>query len=195
MSKNKAADTSAQDTDAQTADNTNQEAAGNASTGVRSRRAIMLKEFIPSQDFINTQVVAKGKGTKVLLGRIFGFVTGVSEKTNTLPNGEKATSIVVHGQFESESYLTGEISGASTVYFPSSFAEAIKTQFAMDENLKVVQVDTDIGVEATGKPIPYTWVVVNHIEGTDQTPLRKLRAGRPRPALAAPAPVAQIASK
>lgn len=167
-----------------------------ASTGVRARRAIMMKEFIPNADFIAKECVGKGKGTLVMLGRVFGFVTGVSEKQNTLPNGDKATSIVCNGQFETESYLTGEVSSATAVYFPSSFSEAIKAMFAVDESLKMVEVDTDIGVEATGKAIPYTWAVVNHIEGADQTPLKALKAKRGRPAtapaLAAPAAPKQL---
>lgn len=152
------------------------------SQGVRARRAIMLKEFVPSVDFINMHVVAKGKGTKVMLGRIFGFVTGVGEKINTLPNGEKSPSIVFNGQFESENYLTGEISSASSVYFPASFSEMVKTMFTVDPDIKVVNIDTDIGLEATGKTIPYTWVVVNHIEGEAMTPLKRLRGARARPA-------------
>ena len=154
-----------------------------ASTGVRARRAIMLKEFIPAPgvDWINKNVVSAGKGTKVMLGRVFGFVTGVSEKAGTLPNGEKSVSIVCNGQFETENYVYGEISSASAVYFPSSFSEQIKAMFASDPDLKVVEVDTDIGVEATGKSIPYTWVVVNHIEGEAVTPLKKLKAARGKP--------------
>lgn len=169
------------------------------SKGVRARRAIMLKEFIPNADFIAKEVVGKGKGTIVMLGRVLGFVTSTADKENTLPNGEKSASVVCSGQFETENYMTGEISAASSVYFPSSFSEAIKAMFAADPELKVVEVDTDIGLEATGKTIPYTWVVVNHIQGEAQTPLKKLRSSRGRPsnvpALAAPKAAAQLENK
>jgi hypothetical protein len=165
-----------------------------ASQGVRARRAIMMKEFIPHADFIAKEVVGGGKGTQRMLGRVFGFVTGVSEKHGKLPNGDPSVSIVCNGQFEMENYLTGEISSASSVYFPSSFSENIKVMFATDADLKVVEVDTDIGVEATGKTIPYTWVVVNHIEGEAVTPLKLLRNKRGRPA-SAPALAAPTAQK
>ena len=153
------------------------------SQGVRARRAIMMKEFIPAPgpDWINKNVVAHGKGTKVMLGRVFGFITGVGEKKGTLPNGEASVSIVCNGSFETENYVDGEVSQASSVYYPSSFSEQIKAMFAADPDLKVVEVDTDIGVEATGKSIPYTWVVVNHIEGAAVTPLKRLKAARGRP--------------
>ena len=171
-----------------------QAAVENGSTGVRARRAIMLKEFIPHADFINKEVVGKGKGTKVILGRIFGFITSTADKVGRLPNGEESVSIVFNGQFESENYLTGEISQASSVYFPSSFSEAVKAMFIADPDLKVVEIDTDIGVEATGKTIPYTWIVINHVEGEAQTPLKRLRKVRGRPA-GVPALAAPVAQK
>ena len=47
-----------------------------SSEGVRARRAFMLKHLIPHQDWINTNIVAKGKGTKALIGRVFGVCMG-----------------------------------------------------------------------------------------------------------------------
>lgn len=153
------------------------------STGVRSRRAFMLKQFVPEGiDWINKNVVAKGKGSQVILGRVVGFVTGTNDKENTLPDGTPSKSIVLVGQFEAEDYRTGEVSSASNVYLPMSIAEQIKSMFVTDESLKVVEIDCDIGLEATGKTIPYTWVVINHREGMDLTPLKKLRLSRKRPA-------------
>jgi len=164
-------------------------------TGVRARRAIMMREFIPSQDFVNKEVIAKGKGTLVILGRVFGFVTGVTEKAGKLPNGEPSVSIVANGQFETENYQTGEISQASSVYLPAAAAEALKAQFAADPDVKVVEIDMDVGLEATGKTIPYAWYVANHVEGKEATPLRALKArrGRPGNAIALSAPAAQAA--
>jgi len=77
------------------------------SGGVRSRRAFMMKQFIPSADFIAKEVIGKGKGTKVILGRIYGIVTGSEVKTGTLPNGDPSSSIVLKGIFQSEDYLSG----------------------------------------------------------------------------------------
>lgn len=171
-------------------------AAPEQSQGVRARRAIMMREFIPSQDWVNKEVIAKGKGTVAVLGRVFGFVTGVTEKAGKLPNGEPSVSIIANGQFETENYLTGEVSQASAVYFPAAFSESLKAQFAADKAVEVIQVDTDIGLEATGKTIPYSWYVCNHVEGVEQTPLRALRGKRGRPAnvpaLAAPAAPKQL---
>lgn len=158
---------------------------------IRARRAMQMKQMLPNADWINTQIVAGGKGTKKLIGRIFGVVTGISEKENTLPNGEKSQSILLNGMFESESYVTGEVSEATGVYFPMAFAEKIKAMFAADADLKTVEVDTDIGLEATGKSIPYEWVVLQYVDGNAMNPLKRLRGSRGRPELAA-APVAAL---
>jgi hypothetical protein len=46
----------------------------------------------------------------------------------------------------------------------------------------MVEIDCDIGVEATGKVIPYEWVVVAFREGEEMAVLKKMRASRQRPA-------------
>jgi len=164
-----------------------------ASQGVRARRAIMMREFIPSQDFVAKNVIGPGKGTLVILGRVFGFVTGITEKAGKLPNGEPSVSIVANGQFETENYHTGEVSQASAVYLPNAAAEALKAQFAADPDVKLIEIDMDVGLEATGKTIPYSWYVANHVEGQAATPLKALksRRGRPANAVALAAPAAQ----
>jgi hypothetical protein len=162
-----------------------------ASTGVRARRAFMLKQFLPNNDWINVNVVAKGKGTKALVGRIYGIATGFEDKMNTLPDGSVASSIAIKGVFESEGYIDGEVGRATAVYFPMAYAEQIKAAFQSDETIKVVEVDCDIGIEATGKTIPYEWVVIAFREGKEMDALKRLKSGRSRspaaPALAAPA--------
>lgn len=148
--------------------------------GVRARRAIMLKQFLPNPDWINVNVVAGGKGTRATIGRIFGIATGTSRKTNTLPDGSVSESIFVSGMFQSEGFLTGEIGEASGVYFPMAYAEKIEALFKM--GVKTVEVDCDVGLEATGKTIPYEWVVVAYREGQEMDVLRRIKGTRARPA-------------
>jgi hypothetical protein len=172
------------DIDATNADNVSS-VAPDAGRGVRSVRAFQMKSFLPNADWINRNVVAQGKGTQVLIGRIYGIVTGVSEKQNVLPNGELATSIVTQGLMESESYLTGEMAEANGAFLPGAISDKFKAMFAADEHLRSIEIDLDIGVEATGKSIPYTWVVIQHVEGEKLEPLKRLRKGRGRPVEAA----------
>lgn len=148
--------------------------------GVRARRAIMLKQFLPNPDWINVNVVAGGKGTRATIGRIFGIATGTSRKANTLPDGSVSESIFVSGMFQSEGFLTGEIGEASGVYFPMAYAEKIEALFKM--GVKTVEVDCDVGLEATGKTIPYEWVVVAYREGQEMDVLRRIKGTRARPA-------------
>lgn len=148
--------------------------------GVRARRAIMLKQFLPDPDWINKNVVAGGKGTRATIGRIYGIATGFERKNNTLPDGSISESIFVKGMFQSEGFLTGELGEASGVYFPMAYAEKIAACFGM--GVKTVEVDCDIGLEATGKTIPYEWVVIAFREGQEMDVLRSIRGTRARPA-------------
>lgn len=166
-----------------------------APQGVRARSAFMPRQFLPPGqgggiDWINMNVVAKGKGTQAVLGRVFGVCTGWAEKENTLPNGDKSVSIILNGTFQAENYMTGEVSDASKLFLPTAYSQRVKTMFQSDPDLKLVEVDADIGVEATGKTIPYEWVVVAYREGEDMGVMRRLKNSRGRPANAPPALVA-----
>lgn len=152
-----------------------------SSEGVRARRAFMMKQFIPSTDFIVKNVVAHGKGTRVTLGRVYGVATGFFIKTNILPDGKQTTSTVLNGMFQAESYLTGELSEAVQVYLPAAYADKVKAIMESDPSIKVVELDCDIGLEATGKPIPYEWVVTAFREGEEMAVLKRLRSSRERP--------------
>lgn len=147
--------------------------------GTRARRAIMLKQFVPNPDWINVNVVAGGKGTRATLGRIYGVATGYERKNNTLPDGTISASIFVKGMFQSEGYVTGELSEASGVYFPMAYAEKIAACF--DMKVTTVEVDCDIGLEATGKTIPYEWIVTAFREGQEMDVLKRIRGTRARP--------------
>jgi hypothetical protein len=156
----------------------------NPATGMKVRKAFMLRMFLPDSNWIAREVVAKGKGTTVMLGRVFGICTSIERKMNTV--GDKVIpSISVRGIFQAENYHTGEVSESASVYLPSALAEKIATMFDNDASLKTIEIDTDIGVEATGKTIPYAWTATQWIDGDAQNPLARLKASRKRPENAA----------
>lgn len=172
-----------------------------ASEGIRARRAFMTKFLLPNPDWINKEIVAHGKGTQKIVGRLVGFITGAEEQTNEF-QGKLLRSVVVYGQFEYESTVTGEIGASSSAFLPTSYSDAVLAQFKADPNLRAVEVDMDLGIEATGKPIPYEWLVIDHMGG-DAVMMKRLRNRRrpgqralaapsaeTAPALAAPAPAA-----
>lgn len=158
--------------------------------GKRARKAFMMKQFLPNKDWINVNVVAKGEGTKVIIGRVYGACFGWEEKTHTFPDGKTSTSVALKGAFEAESYMTGELDSATQVYLPAAYAERVKAVFQSVPDLKVVEIDCDIGLAATGKAIPYEWVVVAYREGEEMAVLTRIKGSRQRPAnavaLAAP---------
>ena len=188
-----------------------------ASEGIRARRAFMPKHFIPNADWINKNVVAHGKGTKVTLGRLYGIASKCDVKHNTLPDGSASSSVVLFGAFEAEDYLTGELSSMTSAYLPAAYSERVEAVFASGmrtvenkdggppqqyQTINAVEIDCDIGLEATGKTIPYEWVVTAFREGEELAVLKRLRNSRDRPttaptigatvkapALAAPDPV------
>lgn len=150
--------------------------------GVRARRAFMLKQLLPDRDWINKNVVAHGQGTKATIGRVWGIASGSVDKMNQLPDGTMSASIAINGAFQTESYVTGEISEASTAYLPMAYAEKLKTLFLSDKSIQVIEVDCDVGLEATGKTIPYEWVITAFREGEEMAVMKRLRNSRKPPA-------------
>jgi hypothetical protein len=165
-----------------------------ASQGRRARASFMLKNFV-DRDWIMKNVVAKGKDEKtgkyarVPVGRVYGIVSSTSLKKGTLPDGSVSESVVLNGIFETESLVDGEVSAPTSLYLPNAFSRQIEAVFAADKTVNAVKIDVDIDVEATGKGIPYTWVVVNHID-TGKSPLEDMKNARKR--LAAPAAPKQL---
>lgn len=160
--------------------------------GKRTRKAFMMKQFLPNKDFIAREIVGKGEGTKAIIGRVWGACFGWEEKTHTFPDGKTSTSVALKGAFEAENYITGELDSAVQVYLPAAYAERVVAAFKSMPDLKVVELDCDIGLEATGKIIPYTWVVVAYREGEEMATLKRIKSSRGRPANAVallPAPV------
>jgi hypothetical protein len=151
--------------------------------GRRVRRVLMMKQ-LASPEWIMQNVVAKGKGTHVLVGRIYGVAHTTRKNVNDV-NGRPVESIAVSGSFEAQS-KEGELLNGATVYFPMAFAETIAAARAQ-EGVSLVNVDVDIGVEATGKTIPYEWTVTAYLEGKAENAIKALRDRRkPQLQIAAP---------
>lgn len=165
-----------------------------ASEGVRARRAIMLKQFLPDPNWIMTNVVVGGKGTRATIGRIFGIITGYETKWNNIPGQDQPVeSIALRGMLQTENYITGELGEGTMVYLPAAYSEKVRAILAQGErkneagevvgnDVKAVEIDCDVGVEATGKTIPYEWVIVAFREGEEMAVLKRLRNTRARPA-------------
>lgn len=145
--------------------------------GTRMRRAFMSR-LMMTREQITTMVLPKGIGARVHVGRFIGVATGLKEKFNTLPDGRQSRSVMLEGIFESQNELTGEVTQYTQAYLPMAFAESVEAAFKMNPDATSIQMDIDIGVEVTGKSIPYEWTVTSHIKGEASNILADLRQRR-----------------
>jgi hypothetical protein len=167
-----------------------QASAGIIPEGHRIRRTFVPKDLMPNKSWINQNIITnKGNeqtvGALVTIGRLYGTVTGSEKKQNTLPDGKVVESIVLVGAFASESYITGEIAeGMTRAFPPMMYAELIQSAMIADKTLLSVEIDCDIGLQYTGKSIPYEWVIIAFREGKEMDALKRIKNGRGRPATA-----------
>lgn len=183
-------------------------AATETATGQRLRKAFMLR-MLADKGWILKNVVAAGpnndgrdehgKMIHKIIGRVFGHATGFKRKTNIV-NDKEVDSVVLTGVFEITSLLTGETMRATGIYLPMAYAEHVE-HLLKQPGTEMVVVDTDIGIEATGKAIPYEWTVSVFNSQDQIDPLAILRNRRRIPLpnatgvsahLPAPAPVAAL---
>lgn len=150
------------------------------SSGVRVRRAFTMKMFLPDDNWIAQNVVAGGKGTHRIVGRVFGAVIGAEERTNTIVKGGKSEtvrSIALKGTFEAQSALDGATETFSLLFLPMAFAEQAAAALSINEG-ESLKMDVDIGLEATGKTIPYEWTVHTYYRGKAERAMRSMRDAR-----------------
>jgi hypothetical protein len=126
----------------------------------------LIETFISPRDFASLEwchanVSSQPAGYHVVVGRIAGYATNGEERESglRLKPGEKAPppSFWARGQFEAVALATGEVKTAPWLILPRSAGELLKQAFAGGTNH--VLLDLEIGLQATGKAIPYRWTV------------------------------------
>jgi hypothetical protein len=160
-----------------------QSANDETATGVRARRVLTMKSFIVGDhlEWIMRNVVGKGRGTHVSVGRLYGKAARTERNVTKWSNkGEEKllTSVRIEGMFEAIALLTGEVTQCTAVYLPLAFAEQIEMAVATNPGA-IIDIDVDIGVEATGKGIPFEWTVTSFINGAAERAMRAMRNRRP----------------
>jgi hypothetical protein len=151
--------------------------------GLRARKVIVPKDLVPGRDqaWIIQNVATQPKGSYVPLGYMSGYIFAV-ERRFTEWQGKRLESVWMQGMFEAESSITGEVLSAGFAILPSSFGEMIAGAFALAEkqgahNLQA-KLDVEIGLEATGRSIPYEWVVYSYEETPAQKAVKAIKAQR-----------------
>jgi hypothetical protein len=129
-------------------------------------RGQLIETFLSPRDFASLEqcqalIAGKPAGYHVVVGRIAGYATGADLRESGLKvkAGEKAPppSFWAKGQFESVALATGEIKTAPWLILPRSAAELVGQAFI--SGAERILLDLEIGLQSTGKAIPYRWTV------------------------------------
>lgn len=159
-------------------------------TAVYSEEGQVVKSAISVRDMISKSEALKiisslEAGQGKWIGRVIGVCIGTFTKENVLPDGKKVESIGLSGMFEIEKPDGTRIT-ATKIYMPgSAYGLEMHTLFASSPDTMSVEVDCDVGISATGKAIPYEYVVRTHIRHDLQAELR----GRRKPVWGTIAPL------
>lgn len=162
--------------------------------GIRVDQALVMPALLPvpradAVDWIMRNVVGLGRGTHITVGEVVGAAFK-AEWRETEWQGKILRSVLLTGEFRMRSALTGLIRENAELWLPVGYAKAVAAKLALYPD-SIAEFDVDIGIEATGRTIPYAWTVVSHLRQRSSDRLEKLWGQRNRAAapglLAAPA--------
>jgi hypothetical protein len=139
-----------------------------ADQGLRVRRILTGRDFLPGRDAVATQqlMAPKAVGAYHPLGYVAGRVTGIERHENDY-QGKTLQSVWGNGFFQASVAETGEILTAVTFISPgSAFGLLVEQAFAA--GAETVELDLEIGLERTSRPTIYEWVVTSYATGAGQ---------------------------
>lgn len=120
---------------------------------------------------------AAGEENYIKLGMLIGKGVDFEDRKSTVKNDkgqdEERDSIAIHGQFQAISEQTGEVKQSVTAYLPTYFAKMVKGMIKQGEGPEFA---IEIGVELTGRAIPWTWVVTDLTPASEESPIEKMKA-------------------
>lgn len=144
---------------------------------------LTARQFFPDPEWINRELLPKGKGTQAITGRFYGDAYGWEETASTTlknQDGSPVLSIRVDGNFEGMSLLTGELQRARSIYLPKTYALRVRDGLeARPDKSKSYPIQILVGVEATGKTIPYRYGVLSFVDDESTRRLAQMRASVP----------------
>jgi hypothetical protein len=151
----------------------------------RVQTLITTRDFVPGGDtaWLVQNVASKPRGTIVMLGQLAGVVHRIEQHKSDY-KGKTLDSVWLFGAFEARIAETGEIKSSVCAILPNAFGRMIEEAFRQGADR--AHLDIDIGVEATGRAIPYEWAIWSHMGGETQRALKALRSRQEARALKAP---------
>jgi hypothetical protein len=117
------------------------------------------------------------KPNYIALGEMFGEAVG----TETLQQSDdpryagKDPTLNIVGQFQGICYETGEIREAAGAILPNYFRKLVAGQIERNKDGALFHIE--IGVELTGRTIPWAWCVVNKMETNPDSKFGRMAAG------------------
>ena len=124
-------------------------------------RTLALAKFLPSKDVIAKEVIAKGKDGRLLVGRVYGVVTGFESRSATNNAGDISEEIITRGVFHFVNPLTKAEGDVKGIFFPLKFSQAESKAFE-DTKLSIKAVDLDLFLVNNGKG--FGWAVVSNLD-------------------------------
>jgi hypothetical protein len=156
-------------------------------TGIREDSPLVMPMLLPvprgpdAVDWIMRNIVAHGRGTHLCVGRVAGHAYRADHKENEW-QGKKLEAIVLNGLFRMQSTVDPKlIYENAELYLPLNYAKKVEAELKLsklDGADRVVTIDADIGIEATGRTIPYRWSVISRFRSRSASALDKLWSRR-----------------
>jgi hypothetical protein len=153
-----------------------------ANTGRMVDNAITVRDFMTKKE---AQIFGAQHepGHVLWLGQIIGTVRSAKEKMVAQPGGEMTRSVEFEGYCESFVYHADQKKSAPSVYLPHAISNELEMVLGAEQKANpaaTVSFAIEVGIEATGKTIPYAWRVrAFHKQTVD--PLADIRAMIPPP--------------
>lgn len=149
--------------------------------GMRVDQALVMPSLLPvvraqAVDWIMRNVVGMGAGTHICVGRVVGRAIRGEWKENEW-QGKVLKSVLLTGEFRMESALTSLVQEHSDLWLPVGYARRVEAQLALEPG-SVAMFDVDIGLQATGRNIPYAWTVISHLRQRSSSALERLWTAR-----------------
>ena len=144
-------------------ENTTTDAAEANAEGRVVLNALTTKDFISKGEAVKFGV-NEPVGTVKWLGTIIGKAIGGKEKITVQSDGKPSRSFQFEGMFEGYIYDTDETKTARGAFLPGAFSTELEMTLAKVKSVEGGENNTasfaiEVGIEATGRTIPYTYVV------------------------------------
>jgi hypothetical protein len=164
-----------------------------ADPGMTDDQGLRIETFISPRTFVTQEwclknVASQDRGYHVAIGTIAGYATASERRDSAMPvkPGDKPMppSVWIKGEFEATVHETGEVKSARWLILPRAAGDLIEQAF--ESGAERAYLDLELGVQATGRSIPYAYTVTAYgsRDSEGRRVVRAIRAKQAQRALA-----------